>query len=98
MNDPYATPAANYLKAIRLLAIATNYSYDFWSLSGPRRASDRVAIMSAIQGFHTPRAKAGINALRNSLIDASGVIGSCERVQDLAFIEWARHHDTRAAA
>lgn len=97
MNTLKTTPARNYLNALRLLAKATNGTYDLWDLAGPRNEANRVAIMSAIQGFRTPRNKAGVNALRNSLIDASGVIGQSEASRDLAFIEWARHHDTAAA-
>lgn len=98
MTNVFTPPARNYLKAIRLLAISTDGTYDIWNLAGPRKSADRVAIMSAIQGFRVPRAKAGITALRASLIDGSGVFGDSERARDLAFIEWARHHDAKAGA
>lgn len=84
----------NYLEALRLLRIFTNGNYDIWSLAGRGNAIKRVNVMSAIQGFKVPQAKAGVNAMRDSLYDASGasMINGTLRAQEQAFIAWAHEN------
>jgi len=79
----------NYLEALRQLRIFTNGSYDIYALAGRDNVHKRVAVMSAVQGFKTPQAKAGINAIRDTLYDAAGISGDTLHAQERRFQAWA---------
>jgi hypothetical protein len=85
-------PAPNYLKALNLLGTYTAGTFNIYALAGRYGVVRRVAVMSAIQGFKTPQAKAGINALRATFYDAAGISGGTLHDQERAFVAWAKRY------
>jgi hypothetical protein len=59
-------------------------------LAGDANVNARRAIMSTLAGHKVPRAKAGINAIRQAFYAISSITGTCLNDQENKFIEWAR--------
>ena len=72
-------------EAVRLFGVYTAGRFQLWGLAGSAKAGCRAHIMSALVGSRVPQSKSGINALRDALYPALGVVGNCEaaRVSDL---------------
>lgn len=67
-------------------------SYDVWALAGDSKSTDRQTLMTILEGKKLPKAKCGVNVLREKLWTAAGVIkqGVCQAEQQTLFTAWCK--------
>jgi len=67
----------NQREALRLFSVYTAGHCDPYSLAGPRKASCRADIMSALNGKRTPQSQSGLTAMTQALHAILEPTGSC---------------------
>lgn len=75
----------------KALTILKAFWYDPWRLAGNRNKDLRQVLYSELLGRKTTKAESGITALRDVLVELSGVTGSCHAVQDRNLVEWLKN-------
>ncbi len=78
--------------AVARIGTLTRGTYAVWRLAGPHNAAERAALMTALTGKKTPKAKAGVTAIISVLNDLAGVTGkgTCIANREDMFAEWAK--------
>lgn len=80
----------NLKSALKVLETYTAGTFDVWRLAGPAKAGCRQHVMSELTGQKTPKAKAGVNAIKDELCRRLAVVGGCAAAKDDDLVVKAR--------
>ena len=77
-------------KARKLLGIYTAGSMDVWQLSGSQKQTCRTHVMTALLGREASKKESGVNALRDALCEAAGIVGGTTADREVLLRAWGR--------